>query len=170
MSGAAAAAAAGAGDQDPSRELKTPQDRQGWFRLEPEIFIELCGKAYADGDYSYVNIALMANHEAMKEFIAKSTAAGTRSVKAEESYGLMLMTEEMNSLLISVINRSMHNEGEAAKVRERMARLEYNVDTAKATFESVCVKLPSQLPKAVKSHQVSKANQSRSASSRPCSS
>ena len=71
MSGAAAAAAAGAGDQDPSRELTTPQDRQGWFRLEPERFSELCGKAYADGDYSYVNVALMANHEAMKEFIAK---------------------------------------------------------------------------------------------------
>ena len=84
-----------------------------------------------------MNIALMANHEAMKEFIAKSTAAGTRAVNAEESYDLILMTQKMNSLLISVINRSMHNEGEAAKVRERMARLEYNVDTAKATFESV---------------------------------
>ena len=47
MSGAAAGAAA----QDPIRELKTPQDRRGWFKLEPERFTELCGKAYADGDY-----------------------------------------------------------------------------------------------------------------------
>ena len=49
MSGAAAAAA-----QDPSRELKTPQDRQGWFKLEPEKFTELCSNAYVDGDYGYV--------------------------------------------------------------------------------------------------------------------
>ena len=83
MSGAAAAAA-GAGEQDPSRELRTPQDRQGWFRLEPERITEPCGKAYADGDYNYGNIALMANHEAMKEFIAKSTAAGIRAVNVEE--------------------------------------------------------------------------------------
>ena len=130
-------AAAGAGAQDPSRELKTPQDRQGWFKLEPERFTELCSKAYVDGDYSYVNIALMANHEAMKEFIEKSTASATRAVTTEESYDLILMTQNMNSLLISVINRNMHNEGEASKVRERLRALEYNVDTAKATFESV---------------------------------
>ena len=47
------------------------------------------------------------------------------------------MTQKMNSLLISVINRSMHNEGEAAKARERLQSLEYNINTAKATFESV---------------------------------
>ena len=117
--------------------MKTPQDRQGWFKLEPERFTELCSKAYGDGDYSYVNIALMANHEAMKEFIEKSTASATRAVTTEESYDLILMTQNMNSLLISVINRNMHSEGEASKVRERLQRLEYNVDTAKATFESV---------------------------------
>ena len=46
MSAAAAAAGAEAGDQDPSRELTTPQDRQGWFRLDPERFTDMCGKAY----------------------------------------------------------------------------------------------------------------------------
>ena len=103
-------AAAGAGAQDPSRELKTPQDRQGLFKLEPERFAELCGKAYLDGDYSYVNIALTANHEAMKEFIEKSTASATRAVTTEESYDLILMTQNMNSLLKKV---------EAEKVRSR---------------------------------------------------
>ena len=137
MSGAAAAAAAGTEVRDPSRELTTPQDRQGWFTLEPARFTELCSKAYENGDYSYVNIALMANHEAMKEFIEKSTATATRAVTSEESYDLILMTQKMNSLLISVINRNMHSEGEASKVRERLQRLEYNVDTAKATFDSV---------------------------------
>ena len=97
MSAAAAAGAAPA-QGGPSRELKTPQDRQGWFKLEPERFTELCGKAYLDGDYSYVNIALMANHEAMKEFIEKNTASGTRAVTSEESYDLILMTQKMNSL------------------------------------------------------------------------
>ena len=93
MSGAAAAAA-----QDPSRELKTPQDRQGWFKLEPEKFTELCSNAYVDGDYGYVSAALMANHEAMKEFIEKTTASGTRAVTSEESYDLILMTQNMNSV------------------------------------------------------------------------
>ena len=105
--------------------------------MESERFTELCGKAYLDGDYSYVNIALMANHEATKDFIEKNIASGTRAVTSEESYDLILMTQNMNSLLISVINRNMHSEGEAIKVRERLARLEYNVDTAKSTFESV---------------------------------
>ena len=136
MSGAAAAAARDE-DPGPSRELRTPQDRQGWFKLEPEKFTELCEKAYVNGDYSYVNIALMANHGAMKEFISKSAVTGTRAVTPEESYDLILMTQKMNSLLISVINRNMHNESESNKVRERMSRLEYNIDTAKATFDSV---------------------------------
>ena len=137
MSAAAAAAGAEVGDQDPSRELTTPQDRQGWFRLDPERFTEMCGKAYDNGDYSYVNVALMANHDAMKEFIARSNAASTRSVNAEEGYGLILMTQKMNSLLISIINRSMRNETESAKVRDRLQSLEYNINTAKATFDSV---------------------------------
>ena len=91
-------AAAGAGAQDPSRELKTPQDRQGWFKLEPERFTELCSNFYVDGDYSYVSVALRANHEAMKEFIEKTTAIGTRAATSEENYDLILMTQKMNSL------------------------------------------------------------------------
>jgi len=118
MSGAAAAAA-----QDPSRELKTPQDRLGWFKLELERFTELCSNPYVDGDYSYVSVALMANHKAMKEFIEKTTASGTRAVTSEESYDLILMTQKMNSLLICVVNRNMYAEGEAKKVREKLQRL-----------------------------------------------
>ena len=43
----------------------------------------------------------------------------------------------MNSLLLSMVNRNMYAEGEANKVGGRLQSLEYNVDTAKATFESV---------------------------------
>ena len=82
MSGAAAGAAA----QDPSRELNTPQDREGWFKLNPARFTEMCGQAYADGNYNYVSVALQANHEAMKEFIEKTTTAQIRPVSGEENY------------------------------------------------------------------------------------
>ena len=77
MSAAAAAAAAVPGQGDPSREFNTPQDRDGWFKLEPARFTELCNNAYVDGDYKYVSVALRANHETMKEFIEKTTTAVT---------------------------------------------------------------------------------------------
>ena len=110
MSGAAAAAAQVQGD--PSWELNTPQDRQGWFKLEPARFTELCSSAYLDGDYSYVSVALKANHETMKEYIEKTTATGTRAVTSEENYDLILMTQKMNSLLLSMVNRNMYAESE----------------------------------------------------------
>ena len=97
----------------------------------------MCGQAYADGNYNYVSVALQANHEAMKEFIEKTTTAGIRSVSGEENYELLLMTQKMNSLLLSMVNRNMHAEGEVKRVTERLRSLEYNVDTAKATFDSV---------------------------------
>ena len=133
MSGAAAEAAA----QDPSQELNTPQDREGWFKLHPARFTELCGEAYADGNYKYVSEALKANHEAMSEFIEKTTTSGIRQVTSEENYDMLLMTQKMNSLLLSMVNRNMHAESEVNKASERLRSLEYNVDTAKATFESV---------------------------------
>ena len=43
----------------------------------------------------------------------------------------------MNSLLLSMVNRNMYAESETTTVRERLQRLEYNVDTATATDESV---------------------------------
>ena len=69
MSAAAAAAAAPGAPGDPGRELNTLQDRDQWFNLDPARFTELCGNAYLDGDYSYVSVALRANHEGMKTFI-----------------------------------------------------------------------------------------------------
>ena len=81
MSGAAGGAAA----QDPSQELNTPQNREGWFKLPPARFTELCSQAYSDGNYKYVSEALKANHEAMSEFIEKTTISGTRQVTSEEN-------------------------------------------------------------------------------------
>ena len=133
MSGAAAAAAA----QDPGRESNTPQNREGWFKLPPGKFTELCGQAYADGNYKYVSEALKANHEAMSEFIEKTTTSGIRQVTSEENYDMLLMTQKMNSLLLSMVNRNMYAEGEVKKVSERLQGLEYNINTTKATFESV---------------------------------
>ena len=47
------------------------------------------------------------------------------------------MNQKMNSLLLSVANRNMYVEKEARKLRERLEHIEENVNTAKATFESV---------------------------------
>ena len=160
-----AAAAAGADPVrgDPSRELNTPQDREGWFKLHPARFTGLCSQAYADGNYSYVGVALKANHEAMKEFIEKTTTAGIRSVSGEENYDLLRMTQKIHSLLLSMVNRNMHAESEVKKAIERLRSLEYNVDTAKATFESV-----NNI--AEKENRGHPATPNGSASTRPCSS
>ena len=101
------------------------------------MFAELCSNAYVDGDYGHVSVASRAKHEAMKEFIEKTTTTGIRAVTSENNYDLILMTQKMNSLLLSMVNRNMYAESEAKMARERLQSLEYNVDTAKATFESV---------------------------------
>ena len=59
------------------------------------------------------------------------------SVSGEENYDLLRMTQNIHSLLLSMVNRNMHAESEVKKASERLRSLEYNVDTAKATFESV---------------------------------
>ena len=95
-----------------------------------------------DGDYSYVSVALRANHEAMKEFIEKTTATGTKAVTSEENYDLILMTQKMNSLLLSMVNRNMYAENEATQVRERLQRLEYSW-TRPRQHSKLLTKLPS---------------------------
>ena len=68
MSATAAAAGLVRAPGDPGLELNTTQDRDQWFNLDPARFTELCQNAYLDGDYSYVSVALRANHEGMKVF------------------------------------------------------------------------------------------------------
>ena len=135
MSAAAAAAAAPGAPGDPGSEFNTPQDHDRWFNLDPASFAELCQNAYRDGDYSYVSVALRANHEGMKAFIERSAAAGVRTISNDESYGLLLMTQKMISLLLSLVN--MYVEKESRQLRGRLDHIEENVDTAKATIESV---------------------------------
>ena len=71
MSGAAAGAA---GPADQGREVNTPQVRDRCFNLNPARFTELCEGAYMTGDYSYVIVALRAEHEGMREFIDRQSA------------------------------------------------------------------------------------------------
>ena len=73
----------------------------------------------------------------MKAFTERSTVAGMRTISSDENYGLLLMTLKMNSLLLSVVNRNMYVGNKARTLRERLGRIEENVNTAEATFESV---------------------------------
>ena len=47
------------------------------------------------------------------------------------------MTQKMNSLPLSVVNRNMHVETEAQKLPAKVEHMDDNESTVRATFESV---------------------------------
>ena len=69
---AAAAAAAGPAAGDPPVHLNSTADQEAWVNMDPFRYMDLCERAFQDGDFSYVQIALRANHLGLFELHQQS--------------------------------------------------------------------------------------------------
>ena len=57
------------GLESPPVTVATNVDREAWVNFDQARYMDLCATAYQDGDFSYVQTALRANHEVATAFI-----------------------------------------------------------------------------------------------------
>ena len=77
---AAAAAAPGPMAGDPPVNVNTAADQEAWANMDPFRYMDLCERAYQDGDFSYVQVALRANHLGLSNYISNRTSTGPQEV------------------------------------------------------------------------------------------
>ena len=83
---AAAAAAAGPAAGDPPVNLNSTADQEACVNMDPLRYMDLCERAFQDGDISYVQIAFRANHLRLSNFINNRVTAGQSEVTNAEAF------------------------------------------------------------------------------------
>eukprot|EP00959_Pyramimonas_sp_CCMP1952_P367118 7689282-Pyramimonas_sp.AAC.1 len=94
---AAAGAAARPGQGDPPVNLNVPADRDAWVNLDPNRFNDLCEQACLNGDFSYVQTALLANRYGLATFINERATQGRREVSNAEAFQMLQSARKTNS-------------------------------------------------------------------------
>ena len=123
---AAAAAAAGPAAGDPPVILNSTADQEAWVNMDPFRYMDLCERAFQDGDFSYVQIALRANHLGLSNFISNRVTAGQSKVTNIEALQMLRMAQKSNSMILALTMRNAALERGARRLVERVTGLETN--------------------------------------------
>ena len=116
MATGAAAAAVTHDPTDPPLNITMPADRKAWVNLDPSRYMDLCHRAYLDGNFEYARTTLRATHEGMSNCITDQIASHNKQVIGEEAFQMLQMQQKMNAVLLSLSNRSGHVERDARKL------------------------------------------------------
>ena len=129
MATGAAAVAVTQDPNDPPVNITTPADREAWINLDPGRYMDLCHRAYLDGNFEYVRTALRATREGITSFITDRFASNNRQVAGEENFQMLQMQQEMNALLLNTTSRN------ARKLVTRVEYVEGQSDVQGATLK-----------------------------------
>ena len=149
---AAAAAASNPRPGEPPVVINTNDDREQWLRFDPLLFMNRCNEAFNDGDFSYVHVALRANHEASSAFIQDRVRNGSIEITGKESFQLLQMFAKTNALLGAMVSRNANIEREARGLIDRVNNLESD-----ASNQSDLIQQISDLGEAIKGSKQTKS-------------
>ena len=106
---AAAAAAAGPMAGDLPVNVNTTTDQEAWVNMDPFRYMDLCERAYQDGDFSYVQVALRANHLGLSNFINNRLGTGPQEVSNAEAFQMLRMAQKTNSVILALTMGAQHS-------------------------------------------------------------
>ena len=126
---AAAAAAAGPTAGDPPVHLNATADQ------DPFRYMDLCERAFQYGDFSYVQVALRANHLGLSKVINNRVTAGQTEVSNAEAFQMLRMAQKSNSMILARTMRNAALERDARRLVERVTGLETNSEVQEKILE-----------------------------------
>ena len=132
---AAAAAAASPAAGDPPVNLNSTADQEAWVNMDPFRYMDLCERAFQDGDFSYVQIALRANHLGLSNFINNRVTAGQTEVSNAEAFQMLRMAQKSNSMILARTMRNAALERDARRLVEIGTGLETNSEVQEKILE-----------------------------------
>ena len=91
---AAAAAAANPAAGDPPVNLNVTADQEAWVNMDPYRYMDLCERAFQYGDFSYVQLALRANHLGLANFTNNRVTAGQQEINNAEAFQMLRMAQQ----------------------------------------------------------------------------
>eukprot|EP00959_Pyramimonas_sp_CCMP1952_P391820 8211199-Pyramimonas_sp.AAC.1 len=94
--------------------------------MDPNRFNDLCEQAYMNGDFGYVQTALLANHFGFATFINERVTQDRREVSNAESFQMLQSAHKTNSMLLAIAKRNAALERDVRRLVERVTELETN--------------------------------------------
>ena len=162
----AAAASAASNPQPgmPPVTLSTNTDREQWLNMDPVQFQNACETAFQSGDFSYVQVALRANHETSTAFIQDRVRNGVSDLTGAESFQMLQMFQKTNAMLTALTMRNSQMEINARAFAGRINKLEND-----STNQDTLIQQIGELGEAIKEQGSKGGGKGGSAFSKPIS-